>query len=109
MGYSMGTLLSAYVIHSIFNHFRTLIEFVCIRQMMKHTVCRMSGEQFFSITYVRLLILERQMYFAASSAETWTSVIGTMDLALLYYKPLDLIELRANEQWVKDLLKFWKE
>jgi hypothetical protein len=69
----------------------------------------MSGEQFFSITYVRLLILERQMYFAASSAETWTSIIGTMDLALLYYKTLDLIELRANEQWVKDLLKFWKE
>ncbi|OAX39646.1 hypothetical protein K503DRAFT_865273 [Rhizopogon vinicolor AM-OR11-026] len=50
-----------------------------------------------------------QISFSVSSAEAWTSVIGTMDLAELYYKSLDLVELYADEQWVKDLLKFWKD
>jgi hypothetical protein len=42
MGYSTGTLLSAYVIHSIFNNW-TLIEFVCTRQVMKHLFLRPSS------------------------------------------------------------------
>lgn len=57
---------------------------------------------------ILLLILRCQMYFAASGAEAWTSIIGTMDLAELYYRAVNLIEIHADEQRVKDLLKFWK-
>ena len=39
----------------------------------------------------------------------WTDIIGSMDLTNLYYRAVDLIETNAQEQWVKDLLQFWKE
>jgi hypothetical protein len=50
-----------------------------------------------------------QMYFTASNAESWTPVIGAMDLGDLYYRAVDIVQDNADQQWVKDLMKFWKE
>ncbi|KAG1759637.1 hypothetical protein EDD22DRAFT_955715 [Suillus occidentalis] len=50
-----------------------------------------------------------QMYFTASNAESWTPVIGAMDLGDLYYRAVDIIQDSADQQWVKDLMKFWKD
>jgi hypothetical protein len=49
------------------------------------------------------------MYFTASNAESWTPVIGAMDLGDLYYRAVDIVQDNADQQWVKDLMKFWKE
>lgn len=49
------------------------------------------------------------MYFAASNAESWTPAIGAMDLGDLYYRAIDIVHDNAEQQWVKDLMKFWKE
>ncbi|KAG2142743.1 uncharacterized protein EDB93DRAFT_1105419 [Suillus bovinus] len=49
-----------------------------------------------------------QMYFVACNGESWTSEVGTMNLNDLYYTAVDLLETHADEQWVKDLLQFWK-
>ncbi|KAG1857769.1 hypothetical protein F4604DRAFT_1931249 [Suillus subluteus] len=50
-----------------------------------------------------------QMYFTASNAESWTPVIRAMDLGDLYYRAVDIIQDNADQQWVKDLMEFWKE
>ncbi|KAG1798006.1 hypothetical protein EV424DRAFT_1648295 [Suillus variegatus] len=50
-----------------------------------------------------------QMYFAASNAESWTPAIGAMDLGDLYYRAIDIVHDNAEQQWVKDLMKFWKD
>jgi hypothetical protein len=49
------------------------------------------------------------MYFTASNAELWTPVIRAMDLGDLYYRAVDIIQDNTDQQWVKDLMKFWKE
>lgn len=49
------------------------------------------------------------MYFVACNGESWTPEVGTMNLDHLYYTAVDLLETHADEQWVKDLLQFWKE
>ncbi|KAG2126349.1 uncharacterized protein EDB93DRAFT_1109683 [Suillus bovinus] len=50
-----------------------------------------------------------QMSFAASNAESWTPAIGAMDLGDLYYRAIDIVHDNAEQQWVKDLMKFWKD
>ncbi|KAG1728944.1 hypothetical protein EDD22DRAFT_410910 [Suillus occidentalis] len=51
-----------------------------------------------------------QMYFVASNAESWTSEIGSMNLEEMYYTAVDLLlGEHAEDEWVKDLLQFWKE
>ncbi|KAG1878187.1 hypothetical protein F4604DRAFT_1923747 [Suillus subluteus] len=50
-----------------------------------------------------------QMYFVACNGESWTPEVSTMNLDDLYYSAVDLLETHADEQWVKDLLQFWKE
>ncbi|KAG2061334.1 hypothetical protein BDR06DRAFT_966320 [Suillus hirtellus] len=50
-----------------------------------------------------------QMYFVACNGESWMPEVGTMNLDDLYYTVVDLLETHADEQWVKDLLQFWKE
>jgi hypothetical protein len=50
------------------------------------------------------------MYFVASNAESWTSEIGSMNLEEMYYTAVDLLlGEHAEDEWVKDLLQFWKE
>ncbi|KAG2030021.1 hypothetical protein BDR03DRAFT_987376 [Suillus americanus] len=50
-----------------------------------------------------------QMYFVACNGESWTPEVGTMNLDDLYYTAVDLLEMHADEQWVKNLLQFWKD
>lgn len=50
-----------------------------------------------------------QIYFVACNAESWTPEVGTMNLDDLYYTAVDLLETHADEQWVKDLIQFWKD
>ncbi|KAG1755335.1 hypothetical protein EDD22DRAFT_957388 [Suillus occidentalis] len=50
-----------------------------------------------------------QIYFVACNAESWTPEVGTMNLDDLYYTAVDLLETHADEQWVKDLMQFWKD
>ncbi|KAG2128671.1 uncharacterized protein EDB93DRAFT_1256575 [Suillus bovinus] len=50
-----------------------------------------------------------QMYFAASNAESWMPAIGAMDLGDLYYRAIDIVHDNTEQQWVKDLMKFWKD
>ncbi|KIJ59587.1 hypothetical protein HYDPIDRAFT_118341 [Hydnomerulius pinastri MD-312] len=50
-----------------------------------------------------------QIYFTLSNEESWTTVIGTVDLADMYYTVVDMVERKSEEQWVKDLLEFWKD
>lgn len=59
--------------------------------------------------YLLHLNIAHQMYFAASNAESWTPAIGAMDLGDLYYRAIDIVHDNAEQQWVKDLMKFWKE
>jgi hypothetical protein len=49
------------------------------------------------------------MYFVACNAESWTPEVGAMNLDDLYYTTVDLLETRADDQWVKELLEFWRE
>ncbi|KAF9231807.1 hypothetical protein BU15DRAFT_68018 [Melanogaster broomeanus] len=50
-----------------------------------------------------------QIYFTLSNEESWTTMIGTVDLTDMYYTVVDMIERKADERWVKDLMEFWKD
>ncbi|KIK80937.1 hypothetical protein PAXRUDRAFT_28020 [Paxillus rubicundulus Ve08.2h10] len=49
-----------------------------------------------------------QIYYTMNTKELCTSMIGMVDLADMFYVVVDLVEQKSDEQWVKDLMEFWK-
>ncbi|KAF9220534.1 hypothetical protein BS17DRAFT_769318 [Gyrodon lividus] len=49
-----------------------------------------------------------QIYYTMSTEESWTSMISTVNLADMFYAIVELVEQKSDEQWVKDLMEFWK-
>ncbi|KAG1896987.1 uncharacterized protein F5891DRAFT_1192401 [Suillus fuscotomentosus] len=59
---------------------------------------------------INIMYVAIQMYFVACNAESWTSEVGSMNLEEVYYTAVDLLlREHAEDQWVKDLLQFWKD
>ncbi|KAG2035903.1 hypothetical protein BDR03DRAFT_1012198 [Suillus americanus] len=59
---------------------------------------------------INIMYAAIQMYFVACSAESWTSEVGSMNLEEMYYTAIDLLlGEHAEDQWVEDLLQFWKD
>ncbi|KIJ09952.1 hypothetical protein PAXINDRAFT_157757 [Paxillus involutus ATCC 200175] len=77
------------------------------RQATKPSKGRMHGLQAPNICNIMYTTV--QAYFTMSNEETWTSNVGTVDLADMYYTVVDMIERKSEELWVKELLDFWKE
>ncbi|KAG2349245.1 hypothetical protein BDR05DRAFT_944332 [Suillus weaverae] len=59
---------------------------------------------------INIMYVAIQMYFFACNAESWTSEVGSMNLEEMYYTAVDLLlGEHAEDQWVEDLLQFWKD
>ncbi|KAG2343371.1 hypothetical protein BDR05DRAFT_948160 [Suillus weaverae] len=59
---------------------------------------------------INIMYAAIQMYFVACNAESWTSEVGSMNLEEMYYTAVDLLlGEHAEDQWVEDLLQFWKD
>ncbi|KIJ06887.1 hypothetical protein PAXINDRAFT_19909 [Paxillus involutus ATCC 200175] len=77
------------------------------RRATKPSKGRMHGLQAPNIRNIMYAAV--QAYFTMSNEETWTSNVGTVNLADMYYTVVDMIERKSEELWVKELLDFWKD
>ncbi|KIM60201.1 hypothetical protein SCLCIDRAFT_16352 [Scleroderma citrinum Foug A] len=49
-----------------------------------------------------------QLYFALSNESSWMDMISMVDLTEMFHAVVQLVECKAHERWVHELMKFWK-